>query len=358
MLVKELSLCNFRNISELKAELHPGINLFYGDNAQGKTNILESVFVAGTTKSKRGSKDRDLIKIGEEEGHVKMFFERSGVEHRIDVHLKRNKPKGIAIDGFPIRRAGDLLEMTGFVFFSPLDLDLVKDGPGERRRFIDSLLCRTDGIYLSALGRYRHCLDQRNRLLHAASFDGKAKDQLFVWDEMLAESGRILIKSRRECLEKCGREAAGRYADLTGKEEILSLIYEPNTNEDDLGERLERSRDRDIRFQTTHVGPHRDDIGVFIGDRDIRLYGSQGQQRSAALCIKMAETEIIEEAKGEKPVLLLDDVLSELDRKRQKALLSSIKDIQVLITCTGLDEFVENGFAIDKTFRVTEGSIS
>lgn len=357
MYVKSLDLQSFRNYDNVSIQLDPGINIFYGDNAQGKTNILEAIYLGGTSKSHKGTKDRDMIKIGREESHIRMHVDKNQNDYRIDMHLKKNKSKGIAIGGIPIRRASELFGIVNIVFFSPEDLNIIKNGPGERRRFLDLILCETDKIYMSDLTQYGKCLSQRNKLLHDLYFQPYLESELSVWDEQLALIGRRIIDKRTEFILSLSEIASDIHLNLTGGKEKLSLLYEPNTESVHFLEKLTKNRETDKKMKTTTSGPHRDDLCIRANDMDLRVYGSQGQQRTAALSLKLSEIRLIENRIHDHPVLLLDDVLSELDRDRQNYLLKSIRGTQTLITCTGLDEFVENNFVADRTFHVSEGSI-
>ncbi len=357
MFVKTLDLKNFRNYDDLSIRLDSGTNIFYGANAQGKTNILEAVYISGTTKSHKGSKDKDLIKVGADESHIRMTFDRNGNDYRIDVHLRRNKSKGIAINGIPVRRAGDLLELVSIVFFSPEDLNLIKDGPSERRRFMDYILCGIDRIYLQDLTNYNKCLAQRAKLLKEIGFGAGSIRELDVWDEQLIEYGSRIIRKRTEFIEELQESASRIHHQLTGETEQLELRFEPCANEESFSRRVKENRENDLKLRMNSVGPHRDDIAIKANGMDLRTFGSQGQQRTAALSLKMSEIEIYEKKQGTRPILLLDDVLSELDSSRQNYLLQSIANTQTLITCTGLDDFVQNHFQADQTFHVVRGGI-
>ena len=357
MYVKSLDLLNFRNYEKLSLTLDPGINIFYGANAQGKTNILEAVYLAGTSKSHRGTRDRDMIRMGESEAHIRMHVDKNDSDYRIDMHLRKNKSKGIAIGGIPIRRAGELFGIVNIVFFSPEDLNIIKNGPSERRRLVDRILCEIDRIYMSDLTQYGKCLNQRNRLLHDLYFNPSLESELPVWDEQLVNYGCRIIAKREEFVRMLEDIASEIHMELTGEKEKLTLVYEPNVTVEEFADKVARSRDADRKIKSTTVGPHRDDVCIKVNDMDLRLYGSQGQQRTTAISLKLSEIRIIEERIRNKPVLLLDDVLSELDRDRQNYLLGNIRDIQTLITCTGLDEFVQNRFEADRTFRVVSGEI-
>lgn len=357
MYIESIELKNYRNYEYLYIELDKGTNILYGDNAQGKTNILEAAYLCGTTKSHRGSRDRDIIRFDQEESHIRMMVNRDGVSHKIDIHLRKNKSKGIAVDGIPIKKASELFGIVNLVFFSPEDLNIIKNGPQERRRFLDMELCQLDKIYLQDLTRYSQALNQRNKLLKDISFEPRLADTLDVWDIQLAEYGKRIIQSRRRFIGELNEIIRALHESLTGGREELFLEYEPNVEEDSFAERLLNSRDRDLRLKQSSVGPHRDDFAVLVGGMDIRKFGSQGQQRTAALSLKLAELYLVKKRIGENPVLLLDDVLSELDGNRQNYLLQSIHQIQTLITCTGLDEFVNSRFEINKTFRVIDGNV-
>ena len=358
MYVSSLKLQDFRNIREVSLDFSPGINVFYGENAQGKTNVLESVYVAGTTKSHRTSRDREMIRIGEEESHIRMEVVRRAGSFRIDMHLKKNKPKGVAVGGVPLRRAGELFRLVHLVFFSPEDLGIIKNGPGERRKFLDIILSSIDNIYLKDLSLYQRCLTQRNHLLHDLFYHPDLLPSLDVWDAQLTEIGTRIIEKRKAFAADLEEAAAKIHERITGGTEKLKIFYEPNTAAEAFAEKLRAGRNTDLRMKTTCTGPHRDDFNVSANGYDLRLYGSQGQQRTAALSLKLSQIGILEEKTGERPILLLDDVLSELDRGRQTFLLESLENTQTFITCTGLDEFVEKNFSIDCVFHVKDGKIS
>lgn len=357
MYIESMELKDFRNYELLSLKFDKGTNIFYGDNAQGKTNILEAVYLCGTTKSHRGSKDREMIRFHENESHIKLRVNKGGISHRIDMHLKKNKAKGIAIDGIPIRKAKELLGIVNIVFFSPEDLNIIKNGPGERRRFLDSELCQLSKIYLSDLFHYNHILNQRNKLLKDIAQKESLKSTLDIWDEQLVHYGASVIQSRREFIREMNEVIREIHSSITGGKEQIELIYEPNVEEENFSDMLLKNREKDFKFKNTSSGPHRDDMCVKINHIDIRKYGSQGQQRTAALSLKLSEIHLVERKIKDVPILLLDDVLSELDVNRQNYLLESIKNIQTMITCTGLDEFVNRRFEINKLFKVVDGTI-
>lgn len=357
MIIKSIELCNFRNYEREEFQFHEGTNVLYGDNAQGKTNVLEAIFVGGTTKSHKGSKDADMIMKGKEESHIRYFVEKNDCTFKVEIHMKRGKAKGIAIDGLPITSSKDLMGLCNIIFFSPEDLSIIKDGPEQRRRFMNMELCQLNKAYLYYLTQYKKVLKQRNILLKQIQKNESLKNTLEIWDNQLVEYGTKIIKIREEFVDEIGRIMKEKHRNLTGGQEEIEVNYKPNCQSQDLGRRLFMEGDRDVLLGTTTVGPHRDDMIFYIGGQEIKTYGSQGQKRTAALSLKMAEIEIVENKIGEKPILLLDDVLSELDRSRQNYLLENIKGIQTIITCTGLEEFVKNGININQTFEIVEGRI-
>lgn len=358
MILKSIELKNFRNYEDLDLKFDSGTNILFGDNAQGKTNILEAAYVSGTTKSHKGSRDKDMIRFGEDESHIRTIVEKQGKEYQLDIHLKKKRSKGIAINKVPIKKASELFGILNMVFFSPEDLNIIKNGPSERRRFLDAEICQLDKIYLSDLTRYNKILMQRNRLLKDMQHQPQLMETLQVWDMQLVEYGKRLIRRRRQFVEELSEIVTGIHRNISGKREELVLRYEPNIDAEFLEDELNRVREKDRKYAQTSVGPHRDDISFFIRGVDIRKFGSQGQQRTSALSLKLSEIELVRQTIHDTPVLLLDDVLSELDSNRQNYLLNSIHDIQTMITCTGLDEFVRNRFQIDKVFHVIDGHVS
>lgn len=358
MIVQSLELKNYRNYEELHMEFHGGTNILYGDNAQGKTNILEAVYVCATSKSHKSAKDREIIRFEQDESHIKMQVRKNGVPYRIDMHLKKNKPKGIAINGVPIRRASELFGIANVVCFSPEDLNIIKNGPSERRRFIDMELCQLNKLYVHSLVQYNKVLVQRNKLLKALAFRADLEETMDVWDMQLVKYGTEVMEFRRDFVVKMNGMIQKIHLQLSGNKEELVIRYEPDTVPGQFASALKKSRPQDIRQKATLCGPHRDDISFYINGVDIRRYGSQGQQRTAALSLKLSELELVKTLIHDNPILLLDDVLSELDGSRQNHLLSAICGIQTIITCTGLDDFVNNRFKIDQIFKVIDGTVA
>lgn len=361
MKIKSLKLKNFRNYELLQLYFDASTNIFYGNNAQGKTNILEAVYLSGTTKSHRGTKDKDLIKFGENESHIEVVVEKGDISYQIDFHLKKSSPKGIAINKIPIRKASELFGIINIVFFSPEDLNIIKNGPSERRRFIDLELSQLDKIYLNNLSNYNRIVNQRNHLLKDLR-DAEKQESLIqtldIWELQLIKYGNEIINKRKQFIYKINKIISSIHYKLTGGKENIVITYEPGNGNLSLEQALKKNREKDIKIKSTSVGPHRDDICFMVNNLDIRRFGSQGQQRTAALSLKLAEIELVKEIIDDTPVLLLDDVLSELDKYRQNYLLDSIHDIQTLITCTGVDEFVNHRFSINKVFHVCNGQVA
>lgn len=357
MIIKSLELADFRNYENLNIEFDRGTNILYGDNAQGKTNIMEAIYLSATTKSHKSSKDQDIIRFGYEESHIRTYLEKEDVEYKVDMHLRKNKSKGIAINGQKIKKAAELLGLLNVVFFSPEDLSIIKNGPGERRRFVDMELCQLDNFYLYNLNHYNKIVNQRNKLLKDLFMNPDLRDTLNIWDSQLLSFGSKIIERRQVFVSQLNEIIFDIHKKLSGEKEELIIKYEPDVTIENYEKKLSVNQEKDIRLKQTSTGPHRDDFSFIVNDVDIRKFGSQGQQRTAALSLKLSEIELVKKVTKDTPVLLLDDVLSELDSNRQNYLLNSIGDIQTIITCTGLDEFVNNRFEINRVFNVQEGVV-
>ena len=357
MIIESIELKNYRNYDKLHMDFSHGTNILYGDNAQGKTNILEAIYVCATTKSHRGSKDKEIIQFDRDESHIKLNVRKRDVPYRIDMHLKKNRAKGVAVNGVPIKKASELFGIVNVVFFSPEDLNLIKNGPAERRRFIDLELCQLNKLYVHSLVQYNKIVTQRNKLLKDIMFRPDYEETLDIWDMQLVQYGREVIRCREAFVGQLNDLIGGIHRQLSGEKESLHISYEPNVTVGMFEDTLRKSRPSDLKQRTTLTGPHRDDLSFIINDIDIRRFGSQGQQRTAALSLKLAEIELVKKIVNDYPILLLDDVLSELDGSRQNHLLSGINHIQTMITCTGLEDFVNNRFRIDKIFKVVSGEV-
>ncbi|MBQ8327895.1 MAG: DNA replication/repair protein RecF [Lachnospiraceae bacterium] len=357
MIIKSLELTNYRNYDSLNINFSEGTNILYGNNAQGKTNILESIFLCATTKSHKGSKDKEIIKFGHEESHIRAYIEKNDIQQRIDMHLRSSKTKAIAIDEMKIKKAAELLGLLKVVFFSPEDLSIIKNGPAERRRFIDMELCQIDNFYLYNLNNYNKIVNQRNVLLKDLYMNPSLRDTINIWNSQLISYGSKVIERRKVFIDQLNEIIRDIHKTLSGGKEDITIVYEPNTEIENFEAELIKCTEKDIKLKQTTVGPHRDDISFMVDGIDIRKYGSQGQQRTAALSLKLSEIELIKKITKENPILLLDDVLSELDSNRQNYLLNYIGKMQTIVTCTGLDEFINNRFEIDKVFKIEEGKI-
>lgn len=357
MIIKSIKLENFRNYESLDLNFEKGTNILYGDNAQGKTNVLEAIYLSATTKSHKGSKDKEIIRFDQEEAHIRTNLDKEGMEYRVDMHLRKSKSKGIAINGQHLKKAAELLGLLNVVFFSPEDLSIIKNGPSERRRFVDMELSQIDKYYLYNLNQYNKIVNQRNKLLKDFYFHSDLNETLQIWNMQLVSYGKQIIDRREKFVEQLNEIIYDIHKNLSGGREELKIVYEPDVKEEEFENKLKNSQERDIKLKMTSVGPHRDDFCFMVNGVDIRKFGSQGQQRTAALSLKLSEIEMVKRVTKDNPVLLLDDVLSELDSNRQNYLLNSIGDIQTIITCTGLDEFINNRFEIDKIFKVTNGII-
>ncbi len=366
MYIESIELKDFRNYDYLSIDLDEKVNLLYGDNAQGKTNILEAVCLASTARSHRGAKDDELIRlddlrdvVSDRDAHIKLIVKKEFSRDRIDIHLKKNRSKGIALNGIPVKRAADIFGILQIVFFCPEDLDIIRRGPGVRRHFLDMDISRINSLYLNHLLGYNKVLESRNKLLKKISFQKKEGDikTLDILDDQLVSLGDQVISERRKYLRKLNILISGIHKDLSGKGEQAELVYEPRTKEEDFPKELSRQRQNDLRSGQTNTGPHRDDFIFLVNGADVKKFGSQGQKRTAALSLKLAQIDIAKKMTGELPVLLLDDVLSELDFKRQSFLLERIGNMQTIITCTGRDSLIKQEFNVDKIFKVSKGKV-
>ena len=368
MIIRSVELSDFRNYQSLALSLDPGINIFYGDNAQGKTNLLEAIFLSCTTKSHKGAKDKDIIRFGEKEAHIRTSVDTDGRVMRVDMHLRARGTKGVALDGIKMRRAADFLQKlkARLIFFSPEDLAIIKGGPAGRRHFLDLELCQLDASYMEALSVYQKSMTQRASVLRDAREKGSVDTLaplLDVYDRTLVESGSTIIRARKRFLEELEPIMRKVHATLTNETEQMILRYVPDCAEAHFEEEMRANRTKDLQTAQTNAGPHRDDVSFLVKGKgfdkiDLRHFGSQGQQRTAALSLKLAEIELVRNKQKLQPVMLLDDVLSELDDHRQKQLLDTLGGIQTLITCTGLDDFVDSRLKINKIFHVKSGVIT
>lgn len=359
MFIKRLQMLNYRNYNVFDISLGPHVNVFMGDNAQGKTNILEGIYYCAFARSHRTSKDRELINWNADNALLSVSVGRERLDKRIDISILKDGKKAIQINKIKIKKIGELFGNFNVVMFSPEDLKIIKDSPGVRRKFIDMELCQLNPKYYYNLVQYNKVLNERNSILRNRNIN---KDILEVYDMQLVEFGYNIIMERLEYIKKLNKYSEKIHSDITsGKEKIefryTSTIKDLENIKDNFYALLEKNRVRDSERGITSVGPHRDDFIVLINDIDTKSYGSQGQQRTAVLTIKFASLKIIKELTGEHPVLLLDDVLSELDFSRKRYILSTIGDIQTIITCTGIEDLYEYLDDKSKVFKVKDGEI-
>ncbi|MBQ7266606.1 MAG: DNA replication/repair protein RecF [Firmicutes bacterium] len=356
-MINNLKIKNFRNIKEINIDLNENVNVFYGDNAQGKTNILESMFICATGKSMRTRYEKELIMFGEKNAHIQIEAFNGTLKDKIEINISSREKKNIYINNIKISKLGELFGTAGMVFFSPEDLLLIKEGPSYRRKYIDIEMCQISKVYYSNLQRYYRSLKERNNLLKKIKEDHKYKSLIDAWDEQLIKYGEKIIKQREEFIEELSFKADEIIKEITDKKENLKIIYKKSVKEEELREKLTSSREKDILYGTTSVGIHKDDIVFELNGINARDYASQGQQRSIVLALKMSEIGIIEEKTGRRPSLLLDDVLSELDIKRQNYILNKIKNIQTFITCTGIGDIKRIVDEKSSIFYVKKGNV-
>ena len=359
MFIKRLQMLNYRNYNVLDISLGPHVNVFMGDNAQGKTNILEGIYYCAFARSHRTSKDRELINWRYDNALLSVTVGRERLDKRIDISILKDGKKAIQINKIKIKKIGELFGNFNVVMFSPEDLKIIKDSPGVRRKFIDMELCQLNPKYYYNLVQYNKVLNERNSILRNRNIN---KDILDIYDMQLVEFGYNIIIDRLEYIQKLNKYSTKIHSDITsGKEKIefkyISTIKDLENIKENFYSLLEKNRSRDCERGITSIGPHRDDFTVLINDIDTKSYGSQGQQRTAVLTIKFSSLKIIKELTGEHPVLLLDDVLSELDFSRKKYILSTIGDIQTIITCTGIEDLYEYLDDKSKVFKVKDGEI-
>ena len=369
MNIRRLELRNYRNYREQELVLSPGVSIFLGQNAQGKTNILEAVYYAALGRSHRTSSDAELIYWDAGEARLAVDFTRMDAENRLEFRFFRESRRKIFRNEAAIRMK-DLVGTINIVLFSPEDLFLVKGAPAGRRRFLDMEISQADPAYFYDLAIYTRLLSQRNTLLKRIRDGEAAESELSLWDVQLVPRAVSVMKKRIEAVRKLDALAAKAQAELSGGKERLSLRYEIHGNETAEGknmtknlsswynEKLTESARIDILRGATRFGPHRDDLAFFVNDTDLRAYGSQGQQRTGVLSLKLAELAFLREETGEYPILLLDDVMSELDRERREQLLAFIRGehLQALITATDEAYFPPGGFGT--VYHVEHGTVS
>lgn len=360
MFIKKIILFNYRNYKNLNLSFGKNINIFIGDNAQGKTNILEAIYYCAFAKSHRTSKDKELVNWNKEIAHLGLSISKQRLDKNIEINILKNGKKEIIVNSIKIKKIGELFGIFNVVMFSPEDLKIIKESPGIRRRFLDMEICQFDNKYYYNLVKYNKVLSERNSILKNRNLN---IDMLDVYDRQLASYGKYILEMRIRYIDKINFYGNKIHKDITmQKEDINFEYYSTIKNLDDIEnnfyELLVKNRKKDIEKGITSIGPHRDDFLVYINGIEIKSYGSQGQQRTAVLSMKFSSLRIIKDVTSEYPVLLLDDVLSELDFSRKKYILSSIKDIQTIITCTGISDINEYLDSDYKIYKVKDGEIS
>jgi len=364
MELTHLSLRGYRNLEPLDLDFPSGITVLWGRNAQGKTNLLESVYLCCLGRSHRPLREQNLIREGETQAFVgARVRQRDGI-HTVEIALSAPHKKAIRVNGTAIRRMSELMGHTTAVIFSPEDLQLIREGPSARRRFMDTTLSQIYPSYCLNLQQYHKALASRNDLLRTAAHQPEQKEMLFVWDEQLADLGSRLVLARRDFLENLACMAGDIHSSVSDGHEKFLLEYNPDiTGEDgqdirqNLLSALERSRERDLRLQSTQAGPHRDDMEVLLNGSSARNQASQGQVRTCAISIKLAQMHWMKQATGEMPILLLDDVYSELDRSRRELLQKTISGAQTILTCTDMDTAVLPQDGTAQVLRMDAGRI-
>lgn len=358
MFVERIHLENFRNYNSFDIELSNGVMVFYGKNGLGKTNILEAVFLTVIGKSFRNSKDADLVNYGHQGFLVDISY-KDDITEKISIKYDKKHEKYIKINGFYLRKMGHLMGNVLSVIFSPEDLQLITEGPGERRKFMDIAISQLSPSYYFDLLQYNKIITQKNSILKKIKYQSSSSDKamLEVWNEQLSQTGSKIIVKRSKFINEISKIAEEKNLNISGKEK-LELQYESGTfpadevnnvdfsSEKDVCEKMitiiNQKADREIERETAYIGPHRDDLIFKLDSNDIKRFGSQGQKRTAVLSLKMAELEILKRKTGRKPIFLLDDVLSELDVDRQKALIKELNDIQTMITCTHIEKTIND----------------
>ncbi|MBR2546624.1 MAG: DNA replication/repair protein RecF [Eubacterium sp.] len=362
MFIKELKLKNFRNYKDLTIDFDERVNLITGQNAQGKTNLIESLYISSIGRSFRTAHDSEMIRFGEEGAYIKVIAEKEYTDTKVEIFLKSDSRKAVKKDGNTVRKTADLLDNIIIVIFSPDDLRIVKDEPEKRRRFIDRELSQIKPAYFDSYMHYRRALMERNSYLKNDKID---RSMLDIWDDGLIRYGALLMSYRKEFVKELSEISGNIHKNITNGKESMSIRYDPdidiagdiNTQQEFIERQLTASRENDIRRRTTTRGPHKDDISFITDNINVRNFGSQGQQRTSALSLKLAELEIIKKETGENAVLLLDDVMSELDEERREYLIRALSENQIFITTTDIDDSLMRAYPDAKIIRVEEGRI-
>ena len=363
--VEDIRLINFRNYKNIGFKLNKNLNIFIGNNAQGKTNLIEAIYICATGKSFRSNRDREIINFSKEEGYVGAKINLENFSKFIEVKLHRDKSKIIRINKQELDSHKDLNSGLNVVIFTPEDLKIVKGGPAERRNFLDDGISQIKPVYYYNINKYKKILFQRNNILRSSKFKKNTRELLDVFDNQIVKIGTDIIINRYEYVRRLNCIAEKIHRDITDKDECLKLEYTSNVpigkNRGEMEEvylnLLRKNIKRDMEYSTTEIGPHRDDMKMYLNEKDARIYGSQGQQRTTILSIILSQVELLKEEKGSYPVLLLDDVFSELDESRREYLVEFFKDIQTLITTTEENDLKSMGDINKTVFVIEDGNI-
>ena len=333
MYIEKIRLQNFRNYENLEIDLNKNINIIYGENAQGKTNIIESIFLCAFGKSFRTSKEKEMIKFNEEKSLIEAFYQKKDRDGKIKIELGNKKQ--ISLNRIKIKKLSELLGNINIVIFTPEDINILRDGPVKRRRFLDMMIGQLRPNYVYNLNMYTKTIEQRNNYLRQIKEENKPEEMLEIWDEKLAEYGEKVYTYRKEFIEKIYNKINEIHGNITDNKETLKIEFISNCdNKENYLKLLKERRKLDIIKGFTTKGIHRDDFVIYINGKEVNIYGSQGQNRTVVLSLKIAELNVIYEEIGEYPILLLDDFISELDEVRRKNFLNNIKNTQVILTCT------------------------
>ncbi len=345
MYIKSIKLKDFRNYEHVNIDFINGTNIIYGNNAQGKTNILESIFLFCTARSHRRATDKEIIRQGADFGVINIEFCDDVRDYSGCMKILDGKKKFVSINNVNIKKISQIADYINVVMFSPEDLLIIKDSPVIRRRFVDMSISQISPVYVSLLNDYLKILNQRNNLLKNIKKNGKGEETLDIWDNYLIDLSVKIIKYRREFIKKLLVFAKKIHTEISGEELFIKYIsncadniYDDEKLYKELCEKIKKTRRRDIETGTSNTGAHRDDFIFYINDKDAKIYGSQGQQRSVVLSLKLALTELINQVKNSYPVILLDDIMSELDESRRRYLSGKIEGKQVIITCTDKEQ--------------------
>lgn len=353
MWIKKIELKNFRNYKNQKLELNKNVNVLYGENAQGKTNIIESIFLCSMGKSFRAKKDKEMIKLDEDSCSVEVEYEKSDREGKIKIEI--GNKKNIFVNDIKIKRLSELLGKINIVIFTPDDIEIIKGGPDQRRKFLDIMISQLRPNYIHILSLYQKTIEQRNNYLKQIKEEQKDENLLEIWDEKLAEYAIKICEYRKEFIEKLKPKIEKLHKEITNNKEEIKIEYVTECLDKKIYlDLLKERRKLDILKGFTTKGVHRDDFVIYINGRQLNVYGSQGQQRTSILTLKLAELNLIYDEIGEYPILLLDDFMSELDKSRRESLVQNIKETQVIITCT--DKLALENFEYLE-YNVKEGKI-